>query len=119
MLLQIERDWTPANLKLDVAATDKIVADDWVAQTRSGSQTKAQVFADYKFGDFKLESVTPVEMKVHIFGPTIAVVTGNDLEKGCYKGKDPSGHYVWMDVFVYRQGHWQAVASQWGLMDKK
>ena len=57
-------------------------------------------------------------MKAHIFGD-VAVVTGTDIEKSAYKGKDISGQYIWMDVFAHRQGRWQAVASQWGLMDKK
>jgi hypothetical protein len=29
-----------------------------------------------------------------------------------YKGKDSSGKYVWTDVFVSRNGRWQAVASE-------
>ena len=38
--------------------------------------------------------------------------TGSDTEKSTYKGKDSSGKYVWTDVFVERNGRWQAVASQ-------
>ena len=51
------------------------------------------------------------EMKVKVFGNT-AVVMGSDTEKSTYKGKDSSGKYVWMDVFVNRGGKWQAVASE-------
>ena len=50
-------------------------------------------------------------MKVRVFGTT-AIVTGSDTEKSTYKGKDSSGKYVWTDVFVERNGRWQAVASQ-------
>jgi len=50
-------------------------------------------------------------MKVRVFGNT-AVVTGTDTEKSSYKGKDTSGKYVWTDVFVQRNGRWQAAASQ-------
>src|SRR5260370_36126064 len=51
------------------------------------------------------------EMKVRVFGHT-AVVTGSDTEKSSYKGKDTSCKYVWTDVFVQRNGRWQALASQ-------
>jgi len=57
-------------------------------------------------------------MKVRVFGDT-AVVTGSDDEKSSYKSKDTSGHYLWSDVFVKREGRWQAVASQGTLMAKQ
>jgi len=117
-LMQMERDWTEAQLKKDVATLDKILADDWVAQTPDGTQTKAQALADLKSGDFKQDSWTPGDMQARVFGET-AVVTGTHYEKSSYKGKDISGHYVWTDVFVKRQGRWQAVASQWSLLAKQ
>jgi ketosteroid isomerase-like protein len=110
-LMQMERDWTEAGLKKDVATLDKILADDWVGQGITGAATKAEALADLKSGDSKQDSVTLGEMKVRVFGNT-AVVTGSDNEKSSYKGKDTSGHYTWTDVFVKRQGRWQAVASQ-------
>jgi ketosteroid isomerase-like protein len=114
-LMQMERDWTEAALKKDVATLDKILADEWVGQGITGSATKAQALADLKSGDNKQDSVTLGEMKVRVFGNT-AVVTGSDDEKTSYKGKDTSGHYTWTDVFVEREGRWQAVASQGTLM---
>jgi ketosteroid isomerase-like protein len=117
-LMQMERDWTDAALKKDAAALDKILADDWVGQGPTGIATKAQALADLKSGDNKLDSQTLGEMKVRVFGNT-AVVTGSDDEKSSYKGKDTGGHYVWTDIFVKRNGRWQAVASQGTLMAQK
>ena len=117
-LMQMERDWTEAALKKDAAALDKILADDWVGQGPTGVATKAEALADLKSGDNKIESETLGDMKVRVFGDT-AVVTGSDDEKSSYKGKDTSGHYLWTDVFVKRQGRWQAAASQGTLMAKQ
>jgi len=118
-LMQMERDWSEAGPKKDAATLDKILADDWVAQTSDGTQTKAEALAELKSLDYKLDSVTQVgDMNVRIFGD-IAVVTGRQDEKSSNKGKDTSGRYIWTDVFVKRQGRWQAVASQWGLMAKQ
>jgi ketosteroid isomerase-like protein len=51
------------------------------------------------------------EMKVRVFGDS-AIVTGSDTEKSTSKGKDVIDKYLWTDVFVKRDGRWQAVASQ-------
>ncbi len=117
-LMQMERDWTEAGLKKDAATLDKILAEDWVGQGPTGVVPKAEALADLKSGDNKLESITLGDMKVRVFGDT-AVVTGSDDEKSSYKGKDTSGHYTWTDVFVKRQGRWQAAASQGTLMAKQ
>ena len=58
-----------------------------------------------------LESTVLRDMKVRVYGNT-AVVTGTDTERGVYHGKDSSGKYLWTDVFVHRNGRWQAVSSQ-------
>jgi len=114
-LLQLERDWTQATLTKDAAALGKILGDDWVGQGPLGTMKKAEVLADLKSGDNKIESITLGDMTARVFGDT-AVVMGSDDEKSSYKGKDTSGRYVWIDVFVKRKGHWQAVASQSTLM---
>jgi len=117
-ILQIERDWTEAGLKKDTKALEKIIGDEWVAIDFLGkTMTKAQAIADLKSGSSTNQSVVLGEMKVRVFGNT-AVVTGSDVEKSTYKGKDSSGKYVWTDVFVNRNGQWQPVASQSTKVDK-
>jgi hypothetical protein len=44
------------------------------------------------------------------------VVQGSDTEKSMTKGKDSSGKYAWMDVFVNRDDKWVAVRSQSALV---
>ena len=112
-VMQMERDWAQALVKADVATMDRILADDWFGQgPPGGSSNKAGALAALKSGAPKYDSVTVGERKVRVFGD-VAVVTGTQDEKSSYKGKDSSGHYVWTDVFVKRQGKWQAVVSQW------
>ena len=50
-------------------------------------------------------------MDVKVLG-NVAVVQGSDTEKSSAGGKDTSGKWVWMDVFVKREGKWVAVRSQ-------
>jgi len=49
---------------------------------------------------------------LHFSLPDFAVVQGSDTEKSMTNGKDSSGKYVWMDVFVKRDGKWVAVRSE-------
>ena len=116
-LKKLEHEWVDATVKMDTATLDRILADDWVAQGPMGPASKAEVLADIKPGNEKLESINLGDMKVRVFGDT-AVVLGSDDEKSSYKGKDTSGHYLWMDVFVKRNGHWQAVASNSTVVNK-
>ena len=105
-----ERAWLNAEINHDVAAFERIVADDWIAITPEGkSQTKAERAAEIKVAH--TTSAMLGDMKVRVFGDT-AVVTGSDDEIAMQDGKQSSEHYVWTDVFVKRSGKWLAVASQ-------
>ena len=111
-LIQMERDWGAAEIKKDFGAIERILADDWVGIDYSGNIVpKEQAIADLRAGTSTLifEELGP--MTVRVFGNT-AIVTGSDTEKSTDRGKDSSGNYVWTDVFVLRNGRWQAVASQ-------
>jgi hypothetical protein len=111
-LMQMERDYWQATAKNDTATVDKFLADDWVGIDFEGkSITKAEVMAAMKSGAYTTQSIEVGPMKVRVLGST-AVVTGSDTEKSNYDGKDSSGKYVWTDVWVMRDGRWQAVASQ-------
>jgi len=111
-LKQLEHDWSQASLKRDLATLDKIMADDWVSIDFQGrTVTKSETIANLKSGLPATQAAGIGEMKVRIFGDS-AIVTGSDTEKSSVKGKDVIDKYLWTDVFVKRDGRWQAVASQ-------
>ncbi|HEV2200809.1 MAG TPA: nuclear transport factor 2 family protein [Bryobacteraceae bacterium] len=113
-LIQMERDWSQADVKKDAAALNRILAEDWIGIDFQGTiLTKAQVLRQVGLHSeaTATESTELGEMKVRIYGNT-AVVSGTEIEKSEYKGHDSSGKYVWTDVFVLRKGRWQAVSSQ-------
>ena len=101
LLLQLERDWSKAGTTRDTATMDRIMADDWVSVDFQGQTvTKAQALAGLK-GAAGGPGVELGDMKVRVLGTTAIV-----------QGKDKSGQFAWMDVFMKRNGKWQAVASQ-------
>ncbi len=108
----MELDWSNAQKAGDVTKLSQILADDWMGLGSDGVRsTKKQSLDNIKSGANKLESFEMGPMDVQVIG-TVAIVQGSDTEKSSFKGKDTSGKWAWMDVFVLRDGKWQAVRSQ-------
>lgn len=111
-LIQMEQDWSQADIKKDAATLNRILAEDWIGIDFEGTVlNKAQALQGIASGSGSLESTVLRDVKVRVYGNT-AVLTGTDTEKGDYHGRDSSGKYLWTDVFVHRNGQWQAVSSQ-------
>jgi uncharacterized protein (TIGR02246 family) len=110
---QIEHDWVDAAIAGDADKVSQILAVDWVGVGYHGSkETKQQHLAEMKSGTAKLQSFEFGPMDVKVLG-SVAVVQGSNTEKSTTAdGKDSSGKYAWMDVFVKRDGRWVIVRSQ-------
>ena len=112
-LKQLEHEWVDAQKAVDIDKLGQIIADDWAGLGADGAKsTKKQFLENVKSGASKVESIELGPMDVKMIGTTVAVVQGTDTEKSSMKGKDTSGKWAWSDVFVKRNGKWQAVRSQ-------
>jgi len=110
-LLQLERDWEQANAKNDTAALERILAAEFVSTDSDGRlTTRAEAVARRKSRQVKFTTFAQDDYKVHVMGDT-AVVTGRLTVKGIRDGKDWTGQERFTDVFVRRDGRWQAVAT--------
>ena len=110
---QIEHEWVDAVKAGDTEKVSQILADDWIGVGYDGSkETKPNHLADMKSGAAKIESFEFGPMDVKVLG-SVAVVQGSNTEKSTTSdGKDSSGKYAWMDVFVRRHGKWVIIRSQ-------
>ena len=113
---QLEHDWVDAMKAGDADKLSQIIADDWTGLSYDGKKsTKKSYLADLKSGASKVESFEFGPLDVKVLG-NVAVVQGSDTEKSTTNGKDSSGKWVWMDVFVKRGDKWVAVRSQSALL---
>lgn len=108
---KLEQEWGDALVKRDQAVIDRIAADDWLLTDPEGKLVeKAKSDADLKSGAITFESFHLDELKVRVFGET-AIAYGLETEKSKYQGKDTSGQYRFTDVFIKRNGRWQAIST--------
>lgn len=111
ILIQIEHQWGDAMVKGDVPAFSQCVADDWILTTSNGSRITKQIAqADLREGALMIESFQLDDVIVRVYGDA-AVVLGLITEKSSLRGQDTSGQRRFTDVFIKREGRWQAVVS--------
>lgn len=100
-----------ALMKHDAAALERIWAGDYTFINGAGQLlTKDQRLANLSSGATSLD-ITMAGMKVRVYGDA-AVTTGQVTIKGQYSGKESSGNYQSMTVWVKRGSAWQLVANQ-------
>jgi len=110
ILMEIEQDWANAFAKPDLAALERILAREWANSFEGQVMGRAQALAEIKNGAYKLESCTLGDLSAHVFGD-VAIVTSTVTLKGKYKGSDAPSPQRSLDIFVKRDGRWQAVMT--------
>ena len=102
-----------ALLRRDVAALEKIWADDYVFVNASGEVlTKEQRLANVKSGATALDSINEDEnLAVRVYQNS-AVTTNRVTIKGQYSGQSVSGQYRSTMVWVKSSAGWQLVSNQ-------
>jgi ketosteroid isomerase-like protein len=110
---QAIKKYRAALLQRDAAALEQIWADDYTFTNGAGeTHSKAQRLANLKSGATSLDSISEDQnMKVRVYG-NVAVATGRVTIKGQYSGKEASGQYRSMHVWVKGAAGWQLVANQ-------
>ena len=111
-LVKLDKEWNDAEVRADIAALDRILADDFIPiGVRGAVETKHAVLDDFKSGDTKLESISADDCRVRVYG-NVAVMTHRATLKGQHKGQDISMTYRTTHVWVKQRGRWQVVVSQ-------
>jgi len=105
-LTDLEHEWTAANINADKKALNRILADDYVGITDGKQQGKAQYLREIK-RDTTIQKWDFDDLKLDLKGDR-ATLTG--IVKFVVNGQELQFHFS--DKFVWRDGRWQATASQ-------
>ena len=111
-LREIQQELAAAWIARDRAAIEQLIASDWSVTHVAGRRlSRADVFRDMFDSDAtRMQSTTVDDIDVRLFGDT-AVVTGRTHALGTQSGAAFDVRLRFTDVFVRRDGRWQAVAS--------
>ncbi len=111
-IAQLEFDLGQAMIQRDISTLSKLVADEWTIQQDSDQLgTKAGFINDIQSRKLVVTRFNIHDLRIRVLG-TVAVVQAFDDEDSFYDGKDGSGTYSWLDVWVQRQGQWVSIATQ-------
>ena len=106
------RAYSDALTKHDLAALDKIWAEGYTFTNGRGEfLNKKERMENIRTGATQFDSISHEGEEIRLFGDT-AVVTGRIVLKVIYSGKESSGPYRFINVWVKLQGRWQIVANQ-------
>ena len=112
VLIDLERKWDAAFHSQDAAFIETVLADEFIATYGDGSRgNKAKELALARSFDQQVDSSRLDDFTVKVYRDT-AVVWFTQYLVGPVKGKPTEVQYQYMDVWVVRDGRWQAVASQ-------
>jgi ketosteroid isomerase-like protein len=90
-----------------------LLAEDWAVTDPSGRiLTKQEVIEEtFASAERRIATMTVDDLRIRMF-EKVAVVTGRTRATGSYRGQTASVALRFTDVFHFRNGQWQIVASQ-------
>ena len=110
-LRRLEREWDDAIVRKDVVALERILGEEFVyIDSAGGVNPKAALIRGVKESEAVIAPFETEEVVVRVYGET-AVLTGRFTQKVTYKGQTLSGQFRYTDVYVKRDGRWQAVSA--------
>lgn len=123
-ILRLEEDLGRAEMRADVAALERIYADDVMVMTPFGTIDKAAAMAEFHLiaskvaaGQASLETFDKEEIKARAYGET-AVTNYRLSATGRYEGQDISQQFQIMNVWMKREGRWQIVARHSAIIEQ-
>lgn len=111
-LLQVNKTYDEALVRSDIAALERIFAEEFIYISTSGSvANRAQQIELIRSGALKIDSGASDDVHVRLYGET-ALVFGSFKAKGQFNGQAFDSIERYTSVWVKRSGRWQLVAEQ-------
>ena len=107
-LIATVRTWDDAFVKGDTATLGRLLADEFAFV---GGPRKADYLTSFKTRPAdSVQSAASSDIQVQVYGDT-AIVVGLDTITGQSKGQGVTTKWLYMDVWVKRDGRWQCVKT--------
>jgi hypothetical protein len=112
VLIELERQWDAAFHTQDAAFIESVLAEEFIATYGDGTRgDKTKELALARDFNQQVDSRRLDDFIVKVYRDT-AIVWFTQYLVGPVNGKPTEVQYQYMDVWVIRDGRWQAVASQ-------
>jgi hypothetical protein len=110
-LRQMNDEWVKALVRRDGATLDRIMADDFIFIYPMEGDDKRQFIDDVTAGQLNVQQLSRDNLTVKVWEHT-AVVSATDSVNWFYRGRDFSGKYKVVNIYVDRNNEWKMVAVQ-------
>ena len=110
-LKKLEDEWTVANIKADKKTLNRILADDYVGIIEGRAQGKAQYLKTIE-PDSAIQHWEFENLKVSLSGDRVSLAGILRLDVKDESGQARQLMFRFTDKFVWRDGRWQATASE-------
>lgn len=111
ILIQLEQDWDEAFHRNDARFIEPILADEFIVTYPDGTRGDKTRELQLATVDQPIESSRLDEFTVKVYRDT-AVVWFTQHLVGQSKGQQLALTFRYVDVFIFRDGRWQCIASQ-------
>ena len=110
---QMEKRYTDALMKRDLATLEKIWSHDYTFTNDQGKLlSRAERLENVKTGATEIHSTEEHDVQVRVYGGDAAVLVSHVTLKAQYSGKEASGEYRHTAVWIKGAGGWHLVANQ-------
>jgi ketosteroid isomerase-like protein len=111
-LLEAARRLAEAERRGDVGALEQLVAADYVGYDPAGrSQDRTRLRRAYAEGAVRITALNQRDLQARVFGEA-GIVTGVSAFQGKQGEESFDFTLRFLDVYAWRDGRWQLVASQ-------
>jgi ketosteroid isomerase-like protein len=115
---QLNRDWIASYAKRDTAAMQRILANDFLLISPIGTKFD-RVSTIRNVGSKEMTTIAAVDSSsVRVFGNTALIVSYTHFSITS-KGQTTNGRNCYSDLYVKRNGVWQAVSGHVTLLSMK
>jgi ketosteroid isomerase-like protein len=111
VVLRVQREWMEAVRDKDVAALDRILADDYTyTDARGRVSNKADNLQQARAGGGRMNAFHTSDAKARVYGD-LAIVTGRLRVEGVASGRTYDSEVRFTDILARIDGRWRAVAA--------